>query len=134
MSKLLDKLIPALFEIPHYHNSDGGLNANYPIQSDRWRNKVAAAIVLMAGFNLFAGTALLYLFLTMARADDLNAVEARLIAEKIEQVSTTICMAEAGTVDQQLRAYQSTLQEQYHDLVGRDYVAPECDILLKLRE
>lgn len=133
MWKLFEKLADLLFDIPRYHNDDGSQNANYPIDAAQWRRTMAGMLVLSMIGQVLAWTAIVWLFLAAARADDVSDVKAQLIAEKIEQVSTTICMAEPGTVDVQLREYQQQLQESYRDLTGAYYQAPSCEILLKLQ-
>jgi hypothetical protein len=133
LSRLIEKFLPTLFDIPHYLNDDGSSNKNYGVLSDRWRHKVAGAITVIALTQLGLGALVVFLFFATARAEDVDRVQAQLIAEKIEEVSATLCMAQPGTAEPALRDYQQQLQDQYRALTGEGYVAPSCEILLKLR-
>jgi len=133
LDKLLGWLVPALFKIPFYQNSDGTPNVNYGLESDRWRHKVAGTLVLVVFGEILLLTAVLLIFTAAARASDVDDIKAQIIAEKIEQVAATLCMAEQGTAEPALRAYQQRLQDEYHETKGRYYQAPACEILIKLR-
>lgn len=134
IGRLVQWLARALFRIPRLYNDDGSENVNYAADAEVWRLKVAGGLVLMSLSNIALFAIVGWLILTTARAGDVDEVKAQMIAEKIEKVSTTICMAEPGTIDVQLRAYQQRLQETYRDLTMEYYDAPPCEILLKLRD
>lgn len=133
MWKIFEKLADVLFDIPRYHNDDGSQNANYPIDAAQWRRTMAGIVVVAMILQTLSWIVIGWLFVMTARADDVADIKARMIAEKIEEVSTTICAGGPGTVDPQLREYQEELQRQHIELVGERHEAPPCDILLKLR-
>ena len=127
-------LVFRLFDIPRYHNDDGTENKGYPAQSERWRAKIAVALsfcilmdFMLALFVLFA---LGFVGPGFAIAGDVDDVKAQLIAEKIDQVSATLCMDQS---DWPLLNYRRELQTEYRDIKGHDHEAPPCEILLKLR-
>jgi hypothetical protein len=72
-----------------------------------------------------------------ARADDVKElkgqvadVRASLIAEKIDAVTTSLCMER---FDASLLDYRRTLQDQYRQVTGHEHESPPCEILLKLK-
>ncbi len=83
------------------------------------------------GFVALAGSG-------FARADDVKdlrnqvaEVRASLIAEKIDEVTASLCMEKA---DARLLDYRRTLQDQYREITSHEHESPPCEILLKLRK
>jgi hypothetical protein len=102
-----------------------------------WRVIVTGSI---AGIGLYIAWSLGFLtFLSagFARADDVKElkgqvadVRASLIAEKIDAVTTSLCME---SFDARLLDYRRTLQDQYRQVTGHEHESPPCEILLKLK-
>jgi hypothetical protein len=102
----------------------------------RWRLAVTFSIGGIVLWIVWAMNGLAWFVPGLARADEVEKlsqqvgeVRAALIADKIDAISTQLCMER---FDAQLIAYRRELQEQYHGVKRRYHESPPCEVLLKL--
>ena len=100
----------------------------------QWRTNIAVGItVLIYAFLVFSVWSLgfvPYFGGGFARADESRETRAELLAQKIQEVETVLCMEE---VDAVLANYSRQLREEYRKLTGRDPDIPPCSVLLRLK-
>jgi len=102
-----------------------------------WRLTVSLSIAAIGLWILWAlGIASWIGSPGLARADEVEKlagqvgeVQASLLADKIDAISTKLCME---SFDAQLVEYRRALQEQFYEVKGRFHESPPCEILLKL--
>ena len=103
-----------------------------------WRLTVSITLVSILiwiawSMGAFAGLG----FAGLARAQDVEGLKAEVrdvraqqIAEKIDEVTTSLCLE---SYDAQLIDYRRELQRQHRTVTGSEHSPPPCEVLLKLR-
>ncbi len=119
------------FEPPTY---DLNLSTEEGRRMHQWRTNIAASVTLimytLGIFIVWSVGLIPYFGGGFARADESRETRAELLAQKIEEVETVLCMEEP---DASLLAYNRQLRDEYRKLIGRDPDVPACAVLLKLR-
>lgn len=115
-------------------SEDLDLNTEAGRRMMRWRTNIAGFITLLCYAFLVSVTWSIgfvpYFGGGFARAQEVRDVKAELVARKIEEIETVLCMEQPS---QQLMEYRRRLRDEYRELTGREPDVPPCEVLLKLK-